>query len=108
MTGVAACCIVNSHGAGWPISANATPLTVSATPTTANASNRRPIWLFDTFMSFALPLIIPWAPRIARDAERSPRAKRPDGAVKRSPGPIAGTPKSSLSNHNSSSIAMQS
>ena len=55
ITGVAASCSLYSHGAGWPISANAAPLIASATPPTANPSNRRPIWLLDIFMPFALP-----------------------------------------------------
>src|SRR5216683_6693999 len=49
ITGVAAACSLYSHGAGWPISANAAPLIASATPPTANPSNRRPIWLLDIF-----------------------------------------------------------
>ena len=55
MTGVAAPCSLYSHGAGWPNSANAAPLTTSAAPATADPSNRRPIWLFDIFMPLALP-----------------------------------------------------
>src|SRR6516165_9429822 len=72
ITGVADCCSVNSHGAGWPSSANAVPLAASAAPITANPSNRRPIWLFDIFMSFALPSKS--SPKASRLALSQPRA----------------------------------
>ncbi len=55
ITGDAASCSLNSHGAGCPSSANAVPLAASAMPPTANPSNRRPIWPFDIFMPLALP-----------------------------------------------------
>ena len=56
ITGEAASCSLNSHGAGCPNSANAAPFAVSATPATANPNNR---WPVDIFMPLALPVQIP-------------------------------------------------
>src|SRR3954447_16809612 len=54
ITGEAAAWRVYSHGAGWPISANAAPPPASTAPTTANPSNRRPVRPIDIVMPLAL------------------------------------------------------